>query len=410
MMLRILTSILVITLSLALTSCDDMFSEWIGDASENADMSVSWKSLDPFNISYGVYTMNGNPGASASSPRLAVYNGTLYAAWVEGEYITIRQFGGNESNPEWYYINDIYVGYASSLTLFPSNFGLLVAYTASGSLTVQTIDNIYLGSALQYAYASKASLVELNGTLYAVWDDNGIIRAKYCKYDPGTSSYVWTQADYGDINGSSCSVKSSGGYIYITCINGQYLNVYRYNGYEHGSWEQVYYGMNFYTTSPGTVSYHDIDTYKGQPYVTWIEYYYPSGYSYNRINVRSASGKWIDGYHDSDYDGIPDFNGGLKWGGITSPLESMDSVNINGCLCVFWIEETYDEFSTIFTTVRASLYNGGWIKIDGNGIYGLASGHPSPSSLNAVAFDDGAALIYLDASTGYANVHVMAGK
>ena len=120
--------------------------------------------------------------------------------------------------------------------------------------------------------------------------------------------------------------------------------------------------------------------------------------NFNRLNARSVWGRWIDNYSDSDHDGIPDTNSGIKWNGNSTPMQSLALVNVNENLCAFWVEETFDPVPALFyNSIRVSLYDGSWTFIDGNDYYGVGLGYSGyPTELRAVKFGNCVALIFID--------------
>ena len=83
---------LFIILSLALVSCDEMFSEWVGESAGKKTMP-QWNLVDPLNYQdplFPVQTMNIDRYAAASYPSLAVQYETLFASWIEGSTIHVQ--------------------------------------------------------------------------------------------------------------------------------------------------------------------------------------------------------------------------------------------------------------------------------------------------------------------------------
>ena len=408
--------------------CDDMFGEWLENKSGSMDLDFEWKSVDPLNTSdpaYPVYTLNVNPYSYTYSPCLAVYNNTLYAAWIEDLFIKVMGYNGNDADPQWNLVAEYSVpGTGYDLVMYPSSFGLLLGYTDSGDVNIRSVEGAELGLGIQYAVGgnpTNINMVDMNGDLYVIWEQQGYARMKFYNHLSGTWDET-AEDSYGyGINNSDLSVMRTNaavynGILYVVLIQDYNLKVRQYDG----SWWMTYTdNMNYYNAGTMTVpDMNDILPYNDTIFVNWIENFSPDGSAfYSRLNVRSIDGFWMDNFTDSDNDGVPEINGGLRRGtDLTWYAYETVMLTVRDRLCVVWSEDIYDSESGSYTgALCASLFTGDkanpWTPIDGNETIGFyTSYNNTPSELKAVEYNGGIYTIFTDYSTGYSLVHVMAGR
>jgi len=405
----LIISIIFIT---AFTSCGSMFDDWI-NVSPSIERPLVWSFVDNDTLNVGA--------ANAFVPTLAVSNGHLYAAWVEGAAgdIYVKRYNGNDDNPSWDLVGSGFIAPSSYPVLKEYNGKLFLAFDDGGDVFIYEYDegttwNQHNGGAIDYIIGNDAinpDLVIYNSILYAVWqEDNTPISIRMKKYDGGTS---WVQGDIdgGDdfIDGiaNDCSYPKlavSWPYLYVVFIEDAAPNSAKVRRFDGSAWSTVKDGGDAfinYDLSANSSSFSIIN-YFGRIYVSWTEDNIPP----YRLCVRMFDGNnwnWVDG----------DDPNGIKYSSDSSrqPI-SVDLSIVNNKLYAVWQEQD----SGAIYQIRASIYNGfdfapGWSFIDGNSATGLnddtgtSAREPQTISYNSKIY-----VIFREAFGGFQQTRVIVGR
>ena len=294
-------------------------------------------------------------------PALAVYNNTLYAAWMEQKK---------------YYISGISAPYFS-------DYIRVYRYNGSGWEMASAAglgDGSYINKNPDGRSIQKISLAVCGNYLYAAWDENWNekYRVRVSRFDGTHWSELDTKGNADDnddgLNYDSAkdakypSLASWGDQLYATweelgATGKSLLRLKSFNGSNWSSANDIG-GLNYSPANYGVeAGSSSLTVYNGALYGFWTEASHPyEGFYYPQVRVRYYSGSgwsWADGGDSSGWNHDPTV-------GATNP----QAITHHNRLYCVWGEIDSENF--LHSQIRAAVYGGASrALIDGGGPYGI---------------------------------------
>ena len=408
--------VLIIIMFAVCQGCDSMFEDWLDDPPGTGTGELQWMSLGMYNETLGMTTLS-TEYTGAASPRLAVYNGALYALWVQDStLINLYRYNGNDYSPSWIFEDSFpYSSLTGELAVCTAGGTMYIGFVNGTDLNVLNQDGNQIGINIDYntgGNLGSLNLVAYDNNLFVVWEENEQVRMK--KYDVFTTiweagvedsyGYGINESPYKTVKGRAVEC---GGLVYVVFMEvDASLNHYvKMRCYDDASmyWYTCVDRMNYDSIAPGYPDYPSLVTYYGHPYAMWTE---TVGTGERRLNVSSWYLNRIDG------SGV----GGVRWDttDLYSPIMDTNLVVSGGNLYALWIGNVNDyENGVIFNSFRAAVYDPfsfnvvrPWKNVDGNDYQGLNVNHGYYAMAPyGVEFNGKLYVIYLEDFNGYNYVH-----
>ena len=309
------------------------------------DSSPEWTFVD----GNGANGINKNTANWADTPQLTVFNSKLYATWTEAYHIRMAVYNGNDSSPEWTFVD------------------------GNG---VRGINK----DATKLAQASQ--LTVFNSKLYATWEEGygGTPQIRMAVYNGNDSSPKWTFVDGNGANGINKDATKLAEFPQLTVFkSGLYATWEESNGIERQIRMAVYNGddsspkwtfvdgdgVNGINKDASKAAWSpQLTVFNSKLYATWEEFNSPSWQQIRMAvyNGDDSSPQWIF----VDGNGV---NGINKNPSNTAQLPQLTVNNSK-------LYATWEEFNGTAWQVRIAVYNGNdnspeWVFIDGAGINGI---------------------------------------
>ena len=407
--------ILIVIMFAVCPGCDNMFEDWLDDSPATGTGELQWMSLGTYNETLGMTTLSSEYTGSAS-PRLVVYNGALYALWVQDNtLINLYRYNGNDFSPWWTFEDSFsYASLTGELAVCSVGGAMYIGFVDGADLNVLDQNGTQIGTNIDYntgGNPGSLNLVAYDNNLFVVWEESSQVRMK--KYAIGTATWeAGVEDNYGINDLSNITAKgravAGGGLLHVLFVEDSYYVKMRHYDDASITWSTYHSGMNYDMVNPGSPDYPSITTYYGQPYAMWREMLGTGEYRLNAcINNGYESLMRLDGA------GL----GGIRWddGNLYKDVKDTNFVVAGGNLYALWVENVYDyEMGMTFDSFRVAeydpfAYNAGrpWHYVDGNDYQGLNVNHSfNATSPYGVDYNGKIYVIFLEEYGGYNYVHV----